>query len=58
MCIYYAGFLHWLGNWDFFFLDQYSIMEMGNSWEFDFDHSQPGIGWEFVKEGASCCSNI
>ncbi len=42
----------------FFFLDQYSIMEMGNSWEFDFDHSQPGIGWEFVKEGASCCSNI
>ncbi len=22
---------------------------MGNSWEFDLGHSQPGISWEFVK---------
>ncbi len=22
---------------------------LGNSWEFDFGHSQPGIVWEFVK---------
>ncbi len=25
------------------------VGNLENSWEFDLSHSQPGIGWEFVK---------
>ncbi len=26
-----------------------TLVNFGNSWEFDLYHSKPGIGWEFVK---------
>ncbi len=25
------------------------VVNLGNRWEFDLGHSQPGISWEFVK---------
>ncbi len=34
-----AGFPHQLGIWEI-------VGNLGNSWEFDVDHSQPGIGLE------------
>ncbi len=34
------------------------VGSLGNSWQFDLGHSQPGIGWEFVQYGWESTKNV